>query len=336
MTNSDECHLDLHAWMMLFAGTLSTLCHQLGKDTLIPDHEGVCQRPDWIGRAKALNKSLHEVFAPEDAGSPLADYLSKQPVSKKGTVIVTPPWRTDGRCGPEFPQGGRPGECDPYGGGPCCSPSGWCGGSPDFCDCPGCRRALKLEERNDRFSQTRACHSPHVGYVSLFPVMLGLLRWDHPRAKPLLQALQPVGPGATKSGAVRLWSPFGVMSLSSGDALFRKGEDYWRGKIWGNMNYLAISALRRQARLDSSTAELARTAHDSLSQGFVSNVLRSLREQRYFFENFDPANGEGRGTSPFTGWTTLVVLVMSGEPLIVDFPQLLGEADASLALPGEL
>lgn len=34
-------------------------------------------------------------------------------------------------------------------GAPCCSPSGWCGGSPDFCDCPGCRRFLKLEERKN-------------------------------------------------------------------------------------------------------------------------------------------------------------------------------------------
>ena len=34
-------------------------------------------------------------------------------------------------------------------GAPCCSPSGWCGGSPDFCNCPGCQRFLKLEERKN-------------------------------------------------------------------------------------------------------------------------------------------------------------------------------------------
>lgn len=123
----------------------------------------------------------------------LADYIGQQPVSSSGTVQVLPPWRSDGRCGPQFPVGKAPGECDPYGGAlnlhkftfknflhlffwicfcstfqsfffqgtivffatsdlqgaACCSPSGWCGGSPDFCECPGCRRFLKLEERQN-------------------------------------------------------------------------------------------------------------------------------------------------------------------------------------------
>lgn len=73
--------------------------------------------------------------------------------------------------------------------------------------------------------------------------------------------------------AGELWSAYGVLSLSSKDKLFRTGEDYWRhlgalccdflslilhimvtastsakrpgGKIWGNLNYLTISALQR-------------------------------------------------------------------------------------------
>lgn len=46
----------------------------------------------------------------------LADYIGQQPVSSSGTVQVLPPWRSDGRCGPQFPVGKAPGECDPYGG----------------------------------------------------------------------------------------------------------------------------------------------------------------------------------------------------------------------------
>ena len=37
-------------------------------------------------------------------------------MSSKGHVQVLPPWRSDGRCGPQFPVGKAPGECDPYGG----------------------------------------------------------------------------------------------------------------------------------------------------------------------------------------------------------------------------
>merc|ERR1711964_486107 len=100
--------------------------------------------------------------------------------------------------------------------------------------------------------------------------------------------------GATKKENT-LWSPYGVLSLSSGDPLFRQGEDYWRGKVWGNMNYLAISILGRHAQLVNAAgrgnAEEARLMHLSLRDGFVSTVLAALKKQRYLFENFDPATG---------------------------------------------
>merc|ERR1712117_625937 len=48
-------------------------------------------------------------------------------------------WRPDARCGAEYPlPDGRPGQCDPNGKWPCCSPAGWCGDSDDHCKCEGC------------------------------------------------------------------------------------------------------------------------------------------------------------------------------------------------------
>lgn len=333
LVNEDECHLDLHAWMALFSGTIAALCQQLGESARPASWQAVCQQPDWPGRARALNASLYELFAPEGKPSePLADYLGRQPVSANGQALVVPPWRTDGRCGPEFPSGRRPGECDPYGGAPCCSPSGWCGGSPEFCDCPGCRHARKLEERKDMFSSAQPSHSPHLGYVSLFPALLGLMPWEHQRARKLLEALQPVEEPTRKGKRTgTLWSAHGVMSLSAGDPLFRQGEDYWRGKVWANLNYLTISALARPVPPGSPVAELVRRAHESLRTGFVGAVLGALERQRFFFENFDPATGEGRGVGPFTGWTTLVVLVMADEPISLDLAQLLRPGKAGAA-----
>lgn len=312
--NDDECHLDLHSWMLLFARTLATLCNQLNFDGDVSVSYTVstyCTKPDWSNRAKKLNETLFNVFASDKV---LADYIGRQPVSSKGHVQVLPPWRSDGRCGPQFPVGKAPGECDPYGGAPCCSPSGWCGGSPDFCDCPGCRRFLKLEERKNAGS-TALVHSPHLGYVSLFPLVLGHLPCDHPYAERLLRALQP-GP---KSKAGELWSAYGVLSLSSKDKLYRSGEDYWRGKIWGNLNYLTISALQRCASQSGKFKDLADTAFKSLKSGFVKAVLGTLERQRFFMENFDPNTGEGHGAAPFTGWTTLVALIMADMPLELDF-----------------
>ncbi|KAI8517186.1 response to nematode [Branchiostoma belcheri] len=48
-------------------------------------------------------------------------------------------WREDWRCGQGYPaENGDPAECDPDGGGPCCSWANWCGSTAEHCDCPGC------------------------------------------------------------------------------------------------------------------------------------------------------------------------------------------------------
>jgi mannosyl-oligosaccharide glucosidase len=40
-----------------------------------------------------------------------------------------------------------------------------------------------------------------------------------------------------------LWSDYGIRSLSKADEFYGTGENYWRGPIWINMNYLAIVQL---------------------------------------------------------------------------------------------
>ena len=51
-------------------------------------------------------------------------------------------WRQDRRCGKDYPlPNGTPAQCNPDGplgpnqAGPCCSASGYCGGSPAHCEC---------------------------------------------------------------------------------------------------------------------------------------------------------------------------------------------------------
>ncbi|XP_037804924.1 uncharacterized protein LOC119599266, partial [Penaeus monodon] len=48
-------------------------------------------------------------------------------------------WRTDGRCGANFPLPSMaPSECDPDSDRPCCSDYGYCGNSLSHCSCPDC------------------------------------------------------------------------------------------------------------------------------------------------------------------------------------------------------
>lgn len=77
-------------------------------------------------------------------------------------------------------------------------------------------------------------HVCHKGYLSLFPFLLGLLP-----------------PSSTHLGSIfdmlhspdHLWSPYGIRSLSASHPEFGKGENYWKGPIWIQMNYLALSSL---------------------------------------------------------------------------------------------
>lgn len=77
-------------------------------------------------------------------------------------------------------------------------------------------------------------HVCHGGYVSLFPFLLSLLDPSSPHLGATLELLRDES---------QLWSPFGIRSLSKAHPLFGQGENYWRGPIWIQMNYLALAAL---------------------------------------------------------------------------------------------
>lgn len=74
----------------------------------------------------------------------------------------------------------------------------------------------------------------HKGYVSIFPLLLGLVPRDSPHLGALLDMM---------SDPAHLWSDYGLRSLSKSDPYYSQGENYWRGPIWINMNYLALSSL---------------------------------------------------------------------------------------------
>ena len=78
-------------------------------------------------------------------------------------------------------------------------------------------------------------HVCHKGYLSIFPFLLSLLPSDSPHLGSILDLL---------SDPKHLWSPYGIRSLSVSHPLFGEGENYWRGPIWVQMNYLALKALR--------------------------------------------------------------------------------------------
>ena len=79
----------------------------------------------------------------------------------------------------------------------------------------------------------------HKGYISIFPFMTGLLGPSHPHLKDVLDLI------ADKE---ELWSEHGIRSLSQRDELYGTDENYWRGPVWMNMNYLIVENLLVGAR----------------------------------------------------------------------------------------
>ncbi|KAL6047513.1 Processing alpha glucosidase I [Balamuthia mandrillaris] len=146
-------------------------------------------------------------------------------------------------------------------------------------------------------------HAEHVGYVNLFPFLLGLIPCDSPHLIRTLEALHD---------PQHLWSEFGLRSLSLSDELFGDGENYWKGPIWLNINYLALRVLHgRYAREEGPYRELARQIYEELRHNIVENMFKVYQQTGYVWEQYHPKTGMGQRSHPFTGWSALVVLLMS-------------------------
>ncbi|TMW67836.1 hypothetical protein Poli38472_007508 [Pythium oligandrum] len=156
-------------------------------------------------------------------------------------------------------------------------------------------------------------HVRHVGYVSLFPLLLKLLPADSPKLEALL--VQIADPS-------QLWSPFGLRSMSTRDLFYEQenaqGDNpYWRGSIWINMNYLAISALHHYAGISGPYQTHAQQIYNSLRKNVISNIYSEYTRSGYLWEqysgNINAGDHYGRGQRchPFSGWTALVVNIMA-------------------------
>ncbi|KAJ4340911.1 Processing alpha glucosidase I [Didymella glomerata] len=145
-------------------------------------------------------------------------------------------------------------------------------------------------------------HVCHKGYISLFPFLTGLVDKD---SKHLSAILDLIG------DEEHLWSDYGLRSLSKSDELYHTGEDYWRGPIWMNMNYLAVQQLLNVAQAKGPHQKRARQLYTDLRKNLVNTVYESWKETGFAWEQYNPETGKGQRTQHFTGWTSLVVKIMA-------------------------
>ncbi|CAM9649573.1 unnamed protein product [Ectocarpus sp. 13 AM-2016] len=150
-------------------------------------------------------------------------------------------------------------------------------------------------------------HVQHIGYVSMFPLLLKLLPPESPAVGSLLAQMRD---------STQLWSPHGLRSLSASDPFYQVennpgDEPYWRGHIWVNVNYLALAALSHYNQAEGPFRKDAGRIYTELRTNLLRTLLGGYHSTGYFWEQYDDRSGRGLRSHPFTGWTALVVLIMA-------------------------
>lgn len=149
----------------------------------------------------------------------------------------------------------------------------------------------------------------HQGYISLLPFALKLMTPDSPKLKYLVDLM---------SDSDKLFTGFGLASLSKQDEYFETGEVYWRGPVWININYLCLDALvyyfQENECTDMETLGKARSLYSSLRENIISNMYRVWAHDGFVYENYNHRTGNGTGVRHFTGWSALVVNIIGRLP----------------------
>ncbi|KRX98514.1 putative mannosyl-oligosaccharide glucosidase [Trichinella pseudospiralis] len=145
------------------------------------------------------------------------------------------------------------------------------------------------------------------GYVNLFPMFLRLIPANSTKLGYLLEQM---------SDSELLWTPYGLRSLSKKSTCYNQRNTehdppYWRGSIWINMNYLAVASLYHYSNVDGPYREIAYKLYSDLRNALVSNVVKEYLRTGFLWEHYNDETGHGEGSHPFTGWTSLTLLMMS-------------------------
>ncbi|EFC46681.1 hypothetical protein NAEGRDRAFT_57460 [Naegleria gruberi] len=144
----------------------------------------------------------------------------------------------------------------------------------------------------------------HIGYIGMLPVCLGI-ETNMTRVEKTIEKM---------SNSDYLWyEEGGIISLSYEDITFERSGQYWRGALWAPFQYQCARGLafyENNYKLNS-----AKIMRKKIQTAYVNNVVKHYHVNDNsigaIYETYHPTDGRGFNNHPFTGWSALVVLLMS-------------------------
>lgn len=131
--------------------------------------------------------------------------------------------------------------------------------------------------------------SPHLSPTLFYPLIAGIAPAERAERMTREHLLNPR----------EFWGRFVMPSIARSDPGYA-GNDYWRGRIWGPMNFLVSEGLRRY-RLDDIAHQFARRSLDLL--------LQEWRDEGHVHENYNTDTGDGDdmpNSDPMYTWGALL------------------------------
>ncbi|KAL9647109.1 hypothetical protein ABK040_004827 [Willaertia magna] len=143
----------------------------------------------------------------------------------------------------------------------------------------------------------------HIGVPGMLPICLNL-EINETRIEKTIEKM---------SSTEFLFSEgHGLLSLSFKDPKFRRTGNYWRGNIWSPVQYICARGLYKYEKQGIRSAGVLR---QKIQNGFAQTVFNNYRLEDpsigAIYETYHPYDGRGYNNYPFTGWTSLVVLLMA-------------------------
>ena len=294
--NPSENHLDLLVWLCELTNTLKNLSINFDIESIeyyTNEHK------------KYYNIIKNNLFDFKELHI-YSDYLGKQfkkvSTEKFKRKVFPILWRGDDQCatGIKNPIGTQA-ECNPYSEKKCCSEYGWCGNTYAHCKCDKCKISMKLEDRKE-YKKLEETFNPHISYVNLFALIGGIYDFDSKNDKEAFDNIINFLLDENE-----LYSEFGIRSLSKSDLLYHTGDDYWRGNVWINLNYLVLRGLFKYYIKNDKAKE----AYEKIRNNVINSVYNVWEKTHTFYEQYSDVNGKGTYNHPFNGWTSTVINIIS-------------------------